>query len=120
MLPFLLSPLGKVAGIAVLVLAAFLGVKVWLHSHDSALLSGYVLLSEKTAAEATTKEMKRQRDAAQSSLDAFQKNLDAARQSEQQAKDTLENELSAFQLQLSEKNRQCLADSADLDFIRRH
>jgi uncharacterized membrane protein len=82
--------------------------------------AGYVVLAEKTAAEAKAAEMERQMNAAQGALASFQKNLDAARQSEQQAKDTLENELSAFQLQLSEKNRQCLADSADLDFIRRH
>lgn len=120
MLTFLLSPLGKVAGVAVLVLAAFLGFKAWLHSHDSALLSGYVLLSEKTAAEATAKEMERQRNAAAQATEEHRKRLAAAEAAEQAAKDTLENEIRANELILSEKNRSCLIDDADRLFLQHH
>ncbi|WP_028747976.1 hypothetical protein [Rhizobium mesoamericanum] len=120
MLAFLVSPLGKLAGAALIVLVAFLGFRIWLASHDKAILSGYVLLSEKTAAEAKAAEIERQRNAASQALDEHRKRLAAAEASEQAAKDTLENEIKAYELQLSEKNRACFADAADRDFILHH
>ncbi|CCM77136.1 hypothetical protein [Rhizobium mesoamericanum] len=117
---FLLGPLGKLAGVVLIVLAAFLGFRLWLASHDTAILSGYVLLSEKTAAEAKAAEIERQRDAASQALDEHRKRLAAAEASQQAAKDTLESEIKAYELQLSEKNRACLADAADRDFILHH
>ncbi|KQV83219.1 hypothetical protein ASC90_21745 [Rhizobium sp. Root1220] len=117
---FLLSPLGKFAGIALIVVAVFLGFRVWLSSHDKAVLSGYVLLAEKTAAEAKATEMERQRNAASQALDEHRKRLAAAEASEQAAKDTLEQEIRANELILSEKNRACLIDDADRLFLQHH
>jgi hypothetical protein len=120
MLAFLLSPIGKVAGAALFVVAVFLGFRVWLASHDKTVLSGYVLLSEKTAAEATAKEMERQRNAASQALDEFQKRTAADDLIDQQKQATLEQDLKANELLLSEKNRSCGADAGDVDFINRH
>ena len=57
MIAFLLSPLGKIAGVAVIILALFLGFRVWLHQHDQAILSGYVLQAEKDASDAKVKKL---------------------------------------------------------------
>ncbi|WP_311273552.1 MULTISPECIES: hypothetical protein [unclassified Rhizobium] len=63
------------AGILLLtaLLLAFVGFRIWLASHDDALLSGYVLLSEKTAAEAKVTELERQRNAAAQAVEEYRK-----------------------------------------------
>lgn len=59
---------------SVVVLIALIGgFKLWLSRHDAALLQGYVLLSEKTAAESLATEMIRQRNAAAQSLEEYRK-----------------------------------------------
>jgi hypothetical protein len=52
---------------------AFVGFRIWLAAHDDALLTGYVLLSEKTAAEAKVTELERQRNAAALALEEYRK-----------------------------------------------
>ncbi len=65
-------------------------------------------------------EMERQRNAASQAVEEHRKRLEAAQAQEQSAKDTLENEIRSYELLLSEKNRKCLADAADVDFLQRH
>ncbi|WP_246668853.1 hypothetical protein [Agrobacterium rosae] len=57
----------------ILLLIAFIGFRIWLTAHDDALLSGYVLLSEKTAAEAKVTELERQRNAAAQAVEEYRK-----------------------------------------------
>lgn len=82
--------------------------------------AGYVLVAEKTAAEARAAELERQRNAAAQATEEHRKRLEAAQASEQAAKDTLENEIRSYELILSQKNRKCLADAADIEFLQRH
>ncbi|MGR9384927.1 hypothetical protein [Rhizobium leguminosarum] len=82
--------------------------------------AGYVLIAEKTAAEAKAAEMERQRNAAAQATEEHRKRLEAAQASEQAAKDTLETEISNYERILSAKNRACIADSDDRTFILRH
>ncbi|MDP9572375.1 UNVERIFIED_ORG: hypothetical protein J2W66_002868 [Agrobacterium larrymoorei] len=56
-----------------MVLSLYGGFRLWLHAHDSTILKGYVLLSEKTAAEAKANEMERQRNAAALALEDYRK-----------------------------------------------
>lgn len=82
--------------------------------------AGYVLIAEKTAAEAKAAEMERQRNAAAQATEEHRKRLEAAQASEQAAKDTLESEIHAYELQISEKNRQCVLDRDQRDWLLRH
>ncbi|MCW0014925.1 hypothetical protein [Rhizobium sp. BT-226] len=82
--------------------------------------AGYVLLAEKTAAEAKAVEMERQRNAATQATEEHRKRLAAAEAAEQTAKDTLETEIQSYELQLSEKNRACAVTAADRDWLLRH
>lgn len=82
--------------------------------------AGYVLLAEKTAAEAQAAEMTRQRNAAAQATEEHRKRLEAAQAAEQAAKDTLEQEISSYELQLSEKNRACAVTAADRQWLLRH
>ncbi len=71
-----LLPTSLLGRIATLIICALLVVgvfRLWLSSHDAALLEGYVLLSEKTAAEAKAAEMERQRNAAALALEENRK-----------------------------------------------
>ncbi|MEK1908160.1 MAG: hypothetical protein AAAB13_20500 [Pseudomonas sp.] len=60
MIGFLLSPLGKIAATALLLVALYGGFRLWLHNHDTAILSGYVLQSEKDASDAVIAKLKRE------------------------------------------------------------
>ncbi|TBB27350.1 hypothetical protein ELH48_09400 [Rhizobium ruizarguesonis] len=82
--------------------------------------AGYVLLAEKTAAEAQAVEMERQRNAAAQASEEHRKRLAAAEAAEQTAKDTLETEIQSYELQLSEKNRDCAVTAADRQWLLRH
>lgn len=82
--------------------------------------AGYVLVAEKTAAEARAEEMERQRNAAAQATEEHRKRLVAAEASEQAAKDTLENEILGYERILSEKNRACAVTAADRDWLLRH
>lgn len=63
MLAFLATPIGKwvgsLVGGALLILAIIGGFRWWLHEHDKAILSGYVLKSEKDASDALVAKMQR-------------------------------------------------------------
>ncbi|MCI9865798.1 hypothetical protein RHIZ_07580 [Rhizobium skierniewicense] len=63
------------AGIILIIafISVFVGFRIWLAAHDDALLTGYVLLSEKTAAEAKVTELERQRNAAALALEEYRK-----------------------------------------------
>ncbi|XUY29704.1 hypothetical protein RMR21_022195 [Agrobacterium sp. rho-8.1] len=63
------TAIGRLISGCVIILLAYAGFRVWLASHDKAVLQGYVLLSEKTAAESLATEMIRQRNAAAQSLE---------------------------------------------------
>lgn len=69
-------PTSLMARLAALILFGLLvlgGFRLWLSEHDAALLKGYVLLSEKTAAEAKAAELERQRNAAALALEDYRK-----------------------------------------------
>lgn len=120
MMAFLLSPLGKIAGAALLIVGLFLGFRIWLASHDRATLAGYVLLAEKTTAEAKASEMERQRNAASQALSDAQKRQ-AADELAQQAKDAeTDVAIADYETKLAAANRQCLADSGDVKFLLDH
>ncbi|WP_311272165.1 MULTISPECIES: hypothetical protein [unclassified Rhizobium] len=65
--------IGRILAVLIALLVAFAGFRVWLAAHDAQLLSGYVLRSEKTAAEALADEMIRQRNAASQALEDYRK-----------------------------------------------
>ena len=81
--------------------------------------AGYVLLAEKSAAEARAAEMERQRNAAAWANEEHRKRLAAAEAAEQAARDTLEIEIQSYELQLSEKNRACAVTAADRQWLLR-
>jgi len=60
MIGFLLTPLGKIAGAALLLVALYGGFRLWLHNHDQQILSGYVLQSEKDASDAIIAKLQRE------------------------------------------------------------
>ncbi|MCA2407479.1 hypothetical protein GYN07_04805 [Rhizobium leguminosarum bv. viciae 248] len=82
--------------------------------------AGYVLVAEKSAAEAEAAEMERQRNAAAEAGEAHRKRLAAVSAAEQAARDTLETEIQSYELQLSEKNRACAVTAADRQWLLRH
>ncbi|MBY5900292.1 hypothetical protein HFO88_08095 [Rhizobium leguminosarum] len=82
--------------------------------------AGYVLLAEKSAAEAQAAEMERLRNAAAWANEEHRKRLAAAEAAEQAARDTLEIEIQSYELQLSEKNRSCAVTAADRQWLLRH
>lgn len=65
--------IGRAVALILIVLSLYAGFRLWLHSHDSALLEGYVLRAEKTAAEAKANELERQRNAATQALEEYRK-----------------------------------------------
>lgn len=65
--------IGRAIALVLIVLLLFVGFRIWLHAYDAAILKGYVLLSEKTAAEARADEMERQRNAAALALEDYRK-----------------------------------------------
>ncbi|MGO7185643.1 hypothetical protein ACCT14_15430 [Rhizobium brockwellii] len=82
--------------------------------------AGYVLVAEKSAAEAQAAEMQRQRNAASQATEEHRKRLAAAEAAEQVARDTLEIEIQSYELQLSQKNRACAVTAADRQWLLRH
>ncbi|TAY16056.1 hypothetical protein ELH91_04380 [Rhizobium leguminosarum] len=82
--------------------------------------AGYVLVAEKSAAEARAAEMERQRNAASQATEEHRKRLAAAEAAERAARDTLEIEIQSYELQLSQKNRACAVTAADRQWLLRH
>ncbi len=76
---------GRLCALIICVLLVVGGFRVWLSFHDAAVLEGYVLLSEKTAAEAKAAEMERQRNAAALALEENRKRALADALIQQQA-----------------------------------
>lgn len=64
MIAFLATPLGRwaasIAGVTLLLIAIVGGFRWWLAAHDKALLSAYVLKSEKDASDALVKKLQRE------------------------------------------------------------
>lgn len=109
------------AGVAAgLVLYHLYAVSIGYPSAKREARAGYVLLAEKTAAEAKAAEMERQRNAAAQATEEHRKRLEASQAAEQAAKDTLESEIRGYELILSEKNRACALTAADRDWLLRH
>ncbi|PDV89948.1 hypothetical protein CO652_00565 [Rhizobium sp. H4] len=108
---------GVLAGLAIYHLYA---VTIGYPSAAREARAGYVLLAEKTASDAKAAEMERQRNAAAQATEEHRKRLEAAQAAEQAAKDTLEQEISSYERQLSEKNRACAVTAADRDWLLRH
>lgn len=117
------SKLGRLLLGAVAVVGAFFAFKLWLAAHDASIASqaryGYVLLAEKTTAEAKAAEIQRQLEAAKQSLASFQKRLEAETAQDKIDDQKREQEIASYELLLSEANRKCLLDSGDLDFLQR-
>ncbi|EJB03744.1 hypothetical protein Rleg9DRAFT_2581 [Rhizobium leguminosarum bv. trifolii WSM597] len=117
----LLDTLKMGAGIAAgLMLYHLYAVAIGYPSAAREARAGYVMLAEKTTAEAKAAEMERQRDAAAEATEEHRKRLAAAEASEQAARDTLEIEIQSYELQLSEKNRACAVTAADRQWLLRH
>lgn len=87
MMALLLSPLGRAGMVALVLIGAYLGFQAWLSAHDANVLSGYVLLSEKTALQAQLDRERQLRAAAErASTEAAKRAETAARlRSETQA-----------------------------------
>lgn len=117
----LLDALKMGAGVAAgLVLYHLYAVSIGYPSAARQARAGYVLMSEKTAAEARAAEMERQRDAAAGAGEEHRKRLEAAKAAEQAARDILENEIRSYELELSQNNRACAVTAADRDWLLRH
>ncbi|GGD78254.1 hypothetical protein [Rhizobium anhuiense] len=81
--------------------------------------AGYVILAERTSADARAAEMERQRNAASLASEEHRKRLLAAEVAEQAARETLETEIQSNELQ-REKNRACAVTAADRQWLLRH
>jgi hypothetical protein len=99
------------------IFTAFVSFKFWLASHDKQLLSRYVLLAEKTAAESRANEMERQRNAASLALEDHRKRLAASEAAEEHANARLEKEIAEYEKALSAAGRACSLDDLDRSFL---
>ncbi|MBB4480075.1 hypothetical protein [Rhizobium etli] len=116
----LLDTLRMAAGIAAgLLLYHLYAVAIGYPTAGREARAGYVVLAEKVAAEAEAAEMARQREAAARAGEEHRKRLDAATAAEQAARDTLENEIRSYELELSQKNRACAVTAADRQWLLR-
>lgn len=113
---FITGPIGKILGAALLLIALYGGFRLGLSNHDASILSGYVLLSQKTTPEAKATEMECQRKEARQAINDYRKQLETA--NAQDVEDDIETEsrIRSYELLLS-KNRACAADQSDVDFI---
>ena len=117
MIALLMGPLGKGLGAALMLAALATGFKVWLVGHDRAVLSGYVTLSEKTAADARAAEIARQADAAAQALKTANTEIADAKARQAQASAELEKGIAQYEQRLLEAKRACLLDDRDLQFF---
>lgn len=117
LLDYLKLGAGILAGLAIYHLYA---VTIGYPSTAREARAGYVLVAERTAAEAKAAEMERQRNAAAQATEEHRKRLEAAETENAKSEITREAEIRGYELLLSEKNRKCLADAADVDFLQRH
>ena len=115
------SKLGRIILGATALVGAFFAFKLWLAAHDASVASrarsGYVLLAEKTTAEAKAAEIQRQLEAAKQSLASFQKRLDAETAQDKIDDKKREDEILSYERLLSEANRRCAVDQSDIDWL---
>lgn len=117
------SPIGRAIGALIILVAAIIGFRIWLETHDAAIAArarmGYVLEAERITAEHAAKELRRQLEAAETSLTSFRnRQAEDARRDAQREKGRA-NEILAYELRLSQANRSCLLDRSDLEFLQR-
>lgn len=115
------STLGRILLGSVAIVGAFFVFKLWLAAHDASVASqarsGYVLLAEKTTAEAKAAEMQRQLEAARASIASFQKRLDADTAQDKIDDQKREDSILSYERLLSEANRRCAVDQSDIDWL---
>lgn len=117
MLDYLKIAVGMLAGLA---LYGIYDVAIGTPATERAAREGYVLLAERTTAEAQAAEMLRQRDAAAQALEEHRKRLASAQAAEAAAHDKLETEIAANEQKLDALGRACRFDDADVDFLQHH
>ena len=109
-------------GVALLVVGYF-GFQVWLAAHDrsvaNAARDGYVILAEKTAAEARAAELQRQLSAATAAKQSLQEQITKDTAEDAQREKEREQSILAYEIRLSQANRRCIVDRDDLSTILR-
>ncbi len=117
MIAFLLSPFGKIIGAAALLAAVFLGFRLWISRHDAAVLHGYVLVSEKIAAEAERDELKRQLEAGKIVISSYTEVSKNAREKEARNSVEAEARIKTYEKQLVTLGRSCGLDADDIRML---
>nr|WP_246400233.1 hypothetical protein [Rhizobium metallidurans] len=103
-----------------MLIGAAVGVfRWWLHEHDQKLLSGYVLLSEKTAAETERDEFKRQAESYKTVMDAYQVQYRNQLQKDQQDDAQAEQERKDHAAKNRAEGRDDGLTDDDIKFLRR-
>jgi hypothetical protein len=128
MIAFLLSTqtgrmvTAAVGGVALLV-AGYFGFQIWLAAHDrsvaNAAREGYVILAEKTAAEARANELQRQLSAAAAAKQSLQEQITKDTAEDAQREKEREQRIFEYEVRLSQANRRCIVDRDDLSTILR-
>ncbi|MBO9099432.1 MULTISPECIES: hypothetical protein [unclassified Rhizobium] len=107
------------AAIGALVVWLFMSM-VTVPNAETAARTGYVLLAEKTTAEAAAAEMTRQRNAASLALSEAEKRKAAADIADQATQAQTDLEMADYEKKLTTANRRCLVDDADVRFLQSH
>jgi hypothetical protein len=129
MIAFLLSTqtgrlVASLAGGVALCVTAYFGFTIWLAAHDRSVANearqGYVLLAEKTAAEARANELQRQLSAADSAKQSLLEQITKDTAEDAQREKDREQRIFEYEVRLSQANRRCTLDRSDLDAILRN
>lgn len=80
---------------------------------------GFVAIAEKTALEAQLAEMNRQLAAGRTALEEHRNRLAARDRLASAAREQLEQEISRYEATLADRNRACLLDDPDIEWLRR-
>lgn len=129
MIGFLLSTqtgrlVASLVGGVALCVAAYFGFTIWLAAHDrsvaNAAREGYVILAEKTAAEAKAAELQRQLSAATVAKQSLQEQITKDTAEDAQREKDREQRIFEYEVRLSQANRRCTLDRSDLDAILRN
>ena len=128
MIAFLLSTqtgrmITAAAGGVALLVVGYFGFQVWLAAHDrsvaNAAREGYVILAEKTAAEAKAAELQRQLSAATAAKQSLQEQITKDIAEDAQREKEREQRIFEYEVRLSQANRRCIVDRDDLSTILR-
>lgn len=128
MIAFLLSTqtgrmITAAAGGVALLVVGYFGFQVWLAAHDrsvaNAAREGYVILAEKTAAEARASELQRQLSAATAAKQSLQEQITKDIAEDAQREKEREQRIFEYEVRLSQANRRCIVDRDDLSTILR-